>query len=84
MGKPHDLSRRCWWAKPRSDTYYFDKGQLLDLENDNVGKVNNTEDIELQQIGQAAQEKNNGLWVVLQEHRLEVLCQHHESQVVGH
>ena len=32
----------------------------------------------------ATWEKKNGLWVVLQKHRFEVLRHHHDSQVAGH
>ena len=32
----------------------------------------------------ATWEKKNGLWIVTQEHRLEVLCQHYDSPVAGH
>ena len=66
------------------DSHFFNEGQLLDLENDNVGEEEDAEDVELEGINVATWEKKNGLWVVPQEHRLEVLPQHHDSQVAGH
>ena len=56
---------------------------MLDLENDDVGEEEDTENVELEGIDVATWEKKNGLWVVLQEHRLEVLMQYHDSQVAG-
>jgi len=49
--------------------------------NKNEGKA---EDVELEGIHIAAWEKREGLWVVPEEHRVEVLRQHHDSQVAGH
>ena len=66
------------------DDNFFDEGQLLDLENDDVGEEEDAEDLELDRIDVATWEKKNGLWVVPQEHRLEVLQQNHDSQVAGH
>jgi len=40
--------------------------------------------VELEAIDVASWEKKNGLWVVPEEHKLEVLRQHHDSQVAGH
>ena len=40
--------------------------------------------MELEEIDVVTWEEKNGLWVVLQEHRLEVLRQNLESQVAGH
>ena len=84
MGKPHGLSRRSEEEKSRMDTYFFDEGQLLDIENDNVGEDEDVENMELEGIDVAIWEKKNGLWVVPQEHRLKVLQQSHNSQVAGH
>ena len=39
--------------------------------------------MELEGIDVATWEKKNGLWVGAQEHRLEVLRQHNDSQVAG-
>ena len=69
---------------PGMDRHFFDEGQLLDLENDDVAKEEDAEDVELQGIDVATWEKKNALWVVPQEHRLEVLRQHHDWQVAGH
>ena len=66
------------------DAYFFDKGQLLDLENYDIGEEEDAEDIELEVIDVATWEKKNGLWVVPQEHRLEVLQQHHDRQVAAY
>ena len=84
MGKPDDLSRRSGEEKCGMDVHYFDEAQLLDPENDHVEKEEDAEDVELEGIDVATWEKKNGLWVVPQEHRLEVLRQHHDSQVAGH
>ena len=66
------------------DAHFFDEGQLLDLENDYAEEEEHAEDVELDGIDVATWEKKNGLWVVLQETRLEVLQQHHDSPVAGH
>ena len=66
------------------DTHFFDEGQLLDLENHGVGDEEDTEDVKLEGIDVATWEKKNGLLVVPQENRLELLRQHHDSQVAGH
>ena len=84
MGKPDALSRRSGEEKSGMDWHFFDEGQLLDLENDKIGEEEDAEDVELERIDVAAWEKKNGLWVVPREHRLEVLRQHHNSQVAGH
>ena len=43
------------------DPQFFDEGQLLDLENDNVGKEEDAEDVELEGIDVATWEKKNRL-----------------------
>ena len=63
------------------DGHFYDERQLLDLENDDAGEEEDAEDVELEGIDVPTWEKKNGLWVVPQEHRLEVLRQHHDSQV---
>ena len=66
------------------DAQFFEEGQLLDLgddENDNEGNI---EDLELEGIDVSKWDKRNGLWLVPEDHRLEVLRQHHDSQVAGH
>ena len=72
MGRPDDLSRCLGEDKFGMDAYFFDKGQLLNLEDDNVGEEEDAEDVELEGIDVATWEKKNRLWVVPQEHRLEV------------
>ena len=84
MGKPDGLSRRSGKEKSAMDTHFFDKGQLLDLENDDVGEEEDAEDIELEGLDLATWENKNALQVVPKEHRLELLQQHHDSQVAGH
>ena len=83
MGKPDGLSRRSGEEKSGMDAHVFDAGQLLDLENNDVAEEEDAEDVELEGIDVAKWKKKNGLWVVLQEHRLEVLRQHHDSEVAG-
>ena len=84
MGKPDGLSRRSGEEKSGMDAHLFDEGQLRDLENDDVGEEEDAEDVELEGIDVATWEKKTGLWVVPQEHRLEVLRPHHDWQVAGH
>ena len=61
------------------DAQFFNEGQLLDLENDDVGEEEDAEDVELEAIDVVTCEKKNGLWVVPPEHGLEVLRQYHDS-----
>ena len=84
MGKPDGLSRRSGEEKSSMDSKFFEDGQHLNLgedENDNEG---NAEDIELEGIDVSKWDKRNGLWLVPEEHRLEVLRQHHDRQVAVH
>ena len=81
LAKPNGLTRRLVEEKYEMDTDFFDEGQLLDLKNDNVGKEEDTEDVELEGIDVTTWEKKNGLCVVPQEHGLEVLCHHQGSEV---
>ena len=48
------------------DAHFCDERQLLDLENDDIGEEENVEDVKLEGIDVATQEKQNGLWVVPQ------------------
>ena len=66
------------------DAHFFNKGQLLDLENDEVEEQEDAKDVELEGIEVAKWEKKNRLCVVLPERRLAMLHQHHDSQVAGH
>ena len=84
MRKPDGLSRCSEEEKSGMEVHFFDEGQLLDHKNDDVGEEENAEDVELEGIDVAAWETKNRLWVVPHEHRLEVLRQHHDSQVAGH
>jgi len=82
MGKEDGLFRRSGEEKSGMEARFFDEGQLLDLEeNDERGDA---DDVELEAIDFASWEKKNGLWVVPKKHKLEVLRQHHDSQVAGH
>ena len=73
MGKPDGLSRRSGEEKSRLDAHFFDARQLLYLEINNIGEEEDAENLELEGIDVAIWQKKNGLWVVPQEHRLEVL-----------
>ena len=73
MGKPDGLSRHSGEEKCRMDAHFLDEGQLLDLKNDDVGEEEDAEHEELEGIDVARWEKKNGLRVVPQKHRLEVL-----------
>ena len=84
MAKPDGLSRHSGEEKSGMDSYFFDEGQLLDLKNNDVREEEDAKDVGLEGIDVATWEKKNILWVVSQEHRLEVLCQHHNRQVAGH
>ena len=84
MGKPDGLSRRSGEEKSGMEAQFLEERQLLDLEEDNDGEEQNAKDMELEGIDVAGWDKKNGLWVVPEEHRLDVLRQHHDSQVAGH
>ena len=84
IGKQDGLSRRSGEEKYGIDKHFFDEGQLLDLENDDVVDKEDAEDVEVEEINVAMWKKKNRLWVVLQEYRLEVLRRHHDSQVARH
>ena len=81
MGTPDGLCRRSVEEKSVMDAKFFQKGQLIDLvadESDNKGNRNN---IELEGIGVSNWDKREELWLVSEEHGLEVLRQHHDCQV---
>ena len=59
MGKADGLSRHSGEEKSGMDAQFFDVGQLLDLENDDVGEEEDAEDVELEGIDVAIQEKKN-------------------------
>ena len=61
MGKPDGLSRCSGEEKSVMDVHFFNEGQLLDLENDDVGEEEDAEDVELEGINVATWEKKNGL-----------------------
>ena len=84
MGKPDSLSRRSGEEKSRMKAQFFNEGQLLDLKENNNDQEEDAEDVELEGIDVANWEKKHGLWVVPSEYKLEVLRQHHDSQVAGH
>ena len=84
MGQPDGLSGYLKEVKSRMDAHFFHEAQLLAIENDNIGEEEAIEDMELEGIDVAKWEKNNGLHIVLQEYKLQVLHQHHDSQVAGY
>ena len=61
IGKPDSVFRHSGEDKSAMESYVFDEGQLLDLENDDVGEKENVEDIELQEIDVGTWETKNGL-----------------------
>ena len=83
MGKPDGLSRCSGEEKSAMDGKFFQVGQLLDLVEDENNNEGNADNIELEGIDVSKYDKRNGLWLVPEEHRLEVLRQHHDSQVAG-
>ena len=50
MGKPDGLSRRSGEEKSGMEAQFFEQGQLMDLEEDNVGEEEDAEDVELEGI----------------------------------
>ena len=64
--------------------HFFNEKKLLGLENDDIGQEDHVEDVKLDGPDMSTCEKKNGVWIVLQKHRLEVLCQHHDSYVAGY
>ena len=83
MSKRDGLSKCSRQEKSGKYEYNFNQEQLFDLENDDVGDGEDAEYMELVAINMATWETKNGLWVVPQQHRLEVLCQHHDRQVAA-
>ena len=73
MRSPGGLSRRSGEEKSGMDAHLCNERELLDLENDDVDEEEDAEDAELEGIDVATWETKNGLWVVPEEHRLEVL-----------
>ena len=61
MGKPDGLFRRSGEEKSGMDEHFFDEGQLLDLETNDVGEEKDAEDVELEGIDVATWEQKNGL-----------------------
>ena len=84
MGKPDALSRRSGEEKSAMDAKLFEEGQLLDSGEDANDNEANADDIELEGIDVSKWDKRNGLWLVPEQHRLEVLRLHHDSRVAGY
>ena len=59
MDNTNSLSRRSKEEKYGMDIHFFNEGQLLELENDNVVEVEDAEDVELARINMAIWEKKN-------------------------
>ena len=64
------------------DVHLFDEGQLLDLATNDVVQEDNAEEIKLEGIDVAMWEQKDCVWVVPQEHRLEVLYEHQNSYML--
>ena len=84
MGKPDSLSRRSGEEKSGMDAKFFEQEQLLDLVEDANDNEGNADNIELEGIDVSKWDIRNGLWLVPEEQRLEVLRQQHNSQWAGH
>jgi len=84
MGKVDGLSRHLGEEKTSMEARFFNEVQLLDLEEDDIEEREDADDVELEAIDGASWEKKNGLCVVPEVHKLEVLRQHHKSQVAGY
>ena len=61
MGKPDGLSRYLEEEKSEIDECVFDEGQLLNLENNDMGEEEDMADVELEGIDMTIQEKKNRL-----------------------
>ena len=83
MYKPDGLSRCSGEEQSGMDAKLFQEGQLFDREDDENDNSYNADDIELEGTDLSKWAKRNGLWLVPEEHRLEVLQQHHDSQVAA-
>jgi len=81
MGKADSLSRRSGEEKSGMEIMFCEDEQLLVDEEDMELEA---EDIDLQGINISGWEKKDGLGVVPEVHKLDVLRQHHDSQVAGH
>ena len=65
ISKPHDLSRRSVEEKSGMDAHYVEEGQVLVLENENIGEEGGMKDVEIERVDVVTWEKKNGLWVAL-------------------
>ena len=61
MCKPDGLLRHSKEEKSGMEEHFFNEGQLLDLENDDLGEEEDVEDVELEGIDMPTWEKKNGL-----------------------
>ena len=61
MGKRDGLSRRLRKEKLGINGHFFNRGQLLNLQNNNVEEEENAEDVELDRIDIATLEKKKEL-----------------------
>ena len=84
IDKPDGLSKGVGEEKSGMGAHVFDEVKLLDLKHDDVGEEENVKDMEKEGIDIATWKMENRLWIVLQEHRFEVLHQHCDSPVAGH
>ena len=65
IGKPHGLARHAAEETSGIDTHFYNKVQLLDSDKDDLGKEEDTKDVELEEIDVDICEKTNKLWVLL-------------------
>ena len=84
MGNPNGLSRHSGEEKSAMDAKFFVEGQLPDLVEDANDDEANVGDIELEGIDASKWDKCHRLWLVTEEHRIEVLRQQHDRQVAAH
>ena len=78
------MSRHSGEEKSAINAKFFVEGQLLDLDEDENDNEGNADDMELEAIDVSIRYKRKGLWLVQEEHGLEVQQQHPDSQVAGH
>ena len=81
MGKVDVLSRLSAQEESRMDAKFFEKGQLLKVEENEKDDKGTADDIELNGIDISKWDKHKGLWLVPEGHRLELLRQHYDRQL---
>ena len=84
MGKPDGQARCSVEENSGMAGKFLEVEYLLNLVEDEKYNAYNQDEIELDGIDVANCDKRKELWLVPEEHRVEVLRQHHDSQVAGH